>query len=326
MDKKTPDLSTFLRSKHEEYLLGLDKCDDEMTFIVSEYQRVPGCFWCIGALKIMGTEGDLKKSELLPFVQKCYRPDSGGFGPNIMHDPCATSTHYAILLFSAYDSIFNKEIVDIDAVGKYLAHLQKSDGSFMDGDWGEVDMRFMYYSIACLKILNKLSLINIDKAVEFILRCCNPDGAFGIAPGSESHAAYSFCAVAALKLMGRLNEINVDKLGIWLAKRQTSEGGFNGRPEKLPDVCFSWWVLATLYIIKRDQWCTKEALKNFVLRCQSEDGAISDRQGNVVDAFHTFFGTASLALMGYFGLAKVDPVFAIPVDMLTKMFPHALID
>jgi len=322
---KAEDSIPFYRSKHEEYLLGLDQCENEMQFIVSEWQRIPGAFWCIGTMKIMKTEGDLKKGELLSFVQQCYHPSSGGYSPNINQDPCLTATHYAVILFSAFDSLLNKEIVDIEAVAKFVAHLQKEDGSFMEDNWGQVDIRFSYYAIACLKLLNRLSLVNTDKAVEWVLRCCNPDGAFGISPGSESHAAYSFCAIAVLKLLGRLEEISVDRLGVWLSKRQTKEGGFNGRPEKLPDVCYSWWVLATLYIIKRDHWCNKKALKDFILKCQCEDGGISDRQGNVVDAFHAFFGTAALALMGHFDLEPIDPTFGLPIDLMNRTFPHALV-
>lgn len=315
----------FYSSKHEEYLLSLDRCDNEALFIVSEYQRLPGGFWCIATMKMMKSAGDLKKADLLPFVYQCFDSVSGGFSPNLLQDPSLTTTHYGVLFLTLYDSLHDKEKLDLEAVAKYVAHLQKADGSFMGDDWGEVDIRFTYYAVACLKLLDRMSLMDVDKAVEFILRCRNPDGAFGIAPGSESHAAYCFCAVAALKIMGRLEEISVDTLGVWLCKRQTLEGGFNGRPEKLPDVCYSWWVLATLYILRRDHWCNKEALKEFVLKCQCEDGGISDRQGNMVDAFHTFFGTAALALMGCFGLTPVDPVFALPVDVISKTFPHAVL-
>jgi len=261
---------------------------------------------------------------MLPLLEKCYDKISGGYGANIMHDPSITTTHYAILLMGVYEVIQNPDICHIDQIAKYIAHLQKPDGSFMGDDWGEVDIRFTYYAIAGLKLLNRLNFIDQQKATEFILRCCNPDGAFGIAPMSESHAAYSFCAVAALKLMNRLNEINIDKLGVWLAKRQTVDGGFNGRPEKLPDVCYSWWVLSTLYILQRDHWCNKDALQNFILKCQGDDGGIGDRQGNEVDAFHTFFGTAALALMGKYGLEAVDPIFVLPRDLMKKIFPHAI--
>ena len=120
------------------------------------------------------------------------------------------------------------------------------------GDYaGEVDTRFSYSGLSCLKLLNRLDLIDKEKARDYILRCKNIDGAFGGVPGAESHAAYTFCSIGALKILGDEDLIDRDKLGSWLSKRQTLQGGFNGRPEKLADVCYSWWILSTCFMIDR---------------------------------------------------------------------------
>lgn len=50
-----------------------------------------------------------------------------------------------------------------------------------------------------------------------------------------------------------------------------------------------------------------------------EDGGISDRPEDAVDAFHTFFGMAALSLMGYKGLKSIDPVFALPVEVMQRL-------
>lgn len=49
------------------------------------------------------------------------------------------------------------------------------------------------------------------------------------------------------------------------------------------------------------------------------DGGISDRPEDAVDVFHTFFGVAGLSLMGYKGLVPVDPVYALPVDVVERI-------
>ena len=46
------------------------------------------------------------------------------------------------------------------------------------------------------------------------------------------------------------------------------------------------------------------------------DGGISDRPEDMVDAFHTFFGVAALSLMGYEGLEPIDPVYALPAEIM----------
>jgi geranylgeranyl transferase type-2 subunit beta len=50
-----------------------------------------------------------------------------------------------------------------------------------------------------------------------------------------------------------------------------------------------------------------------------EDGGISDRPDDMVDVYHTFFGIAALSLLGYPGLAPVDPSYALPVDTVARI-------
>lgn len=38
-----------------------------------------------------------------------------------------------------------------------------------------------------------------------------------------------------------------------------------------------------------------------------------------MDVFHTFFGVAGLSLMGYEGLVPVDPIYALPVDVVERI-------
>jgi geranylgeranyl transferase type-2 subunit beta len=50
-----------------------------------------------------------------------------------------------------------------------------------------------------------------------------------------------------------------------------------------------------------------------------EDGGISDRPEDMVDVYHTFFGIAGLALMGYPGLEAIDPTYALPVSVVQRL-------
>lgn len=50
-----------------------------------------------------------------------------------------------------------------------------------------------------------------------------------------------------------------------------------------------------------------------------EGGGISDRPEDAVDVYHTFFGIAGLSLMGYPGLAPINPTFALPVDVVERL-------
>lgn len=61
------------------------------------------------------------------------------------------------------------------------------------------------------------------------------------------------------------------------------------------------------------------------LAAQDEDGGgISDRPEDMVDVYHTFFGIAGLSLMGYPGLKAIDPVFALPVEVVKRVMGDTL--
>ncbi|KAF7807115.1 geranylgeranyl transferase type-2 subunit beta 1-like [Senna tora] len=130
-----------------------------------------------------------------------------------------------------------------------------------------------------------------------------------------------FCCVGALAITGSLDLVDKDLLGWWLCERQVKSGGLNGRPEKLPDVCYSWWVLSSLIMIDRVHWINKDKLIKFILDCQdTENGGISDRPDDAVDVFHTYFGVAGLSLLEYPGVKPIDPAYALPVDVVNRIF------
>lgn len=161
--------------------------------------------------------------------------------------------------------------------------------------------------------------MDVDKAVKHIAACTNFDGGYGVSPGAESHSGQIFTCLAALSIAGRLDLVEKDKLGRWLSERQVAAGGLNGRPEKDEDVCYSWWVLSSLSIIDRTHWIDRQKLITFILKCQdTELGGISDRPGNMVDVWHTLFGLTGLSLLGYPGMAEVDPVYCMPRAVTEK--------
>lgn len=50
-----------------------------------------------------------------------------------------------------------------------------------------------------------------------------------------------------------------------------------------------------------------------------DDGGISDRPDDMADVYHTFFGIAGLSLMGYEGLAAIDPAYALPIRVVERL-------
>lgn len=308
-----------------------------MDYWLTEHLRLNGVYWGLTALHLLGRPDALPPDMTLQFVLACQNVD-GGFGAAPGHDSHMLYTVSAVQILatiraqsqldrerkgwrekiatceclnplnplnpSELDLTFDPRHVSV------IASLQNPDtGAFSGDEWGETDTRFLYGALNALSILESMHVINIDKAINHVQSCLNLDGAFGFTPGAESHAGGTFTGLGALSIAHRLDLVDLDRLAAWLSERQLPSGGLNGRPEKLEDVCYSWWVLSSLAMIGRLHWINKEQLTRFILRCQDTDhGGIADRPGDMVDVFHTHFGVAGLSLLGYPGLAEVDPV------------------
>ncbi|XP_073046649.1 geranylgeranyl transferase type-2 subunit beta 1-like isoform X1 [Primulina eburnea] len=333
---------------HARYILSVEKKKDSFESVVMEHLRLNGAYWGLAALDIMGKLDAVDQDEVVSWIRQCQDESGhkeglqnqapilkvststqaiqhvelpyGGFGGNIGHDPHILYTLSAIQVLALFDKI---DVLDAEKVSNYIAGLQNEDGSFSGDMWGEVDTRFSYIALCSLALLHRLDKINVEAAVKYIVSCKNLDGGFGCTPGAESHAGQIFCCVGALAITGALHHIDKDLLGWWLCERQVISGGLNGRPEKLPDVCYSWWVLSSLIMIDRVHWIDKKKLVQFILDCQDkENGGISDRPDDAVDVFHTYFGVAGLSLLEYPGLKPIDPAYALPVDVVNRVFLH----
>jgi geranylgeranyl transferase type-2 subunit beta len=171
-----------------------------------------------------------------------------------------------------------------------VASLQREDGSFAGDEFGEIDNRFAYCAIACIRLLGSkvepfLRAAIFRSARRFIEECRNFDGGFGAVPGAESHGGNVFCCIAALHLMDKSSgnaeksdalasaeqektagdvkqndtldsPAECERLLEWLVWRQVTgdEGcGLNGRPEKSPDVCYSWWILSAMRLLMQTE-------------------------------------------------------------------------
>lgn len=306
------------KEKHIKYILALMKNREIYEYWMTISVRTNNYYWGLGALYHFGGLDQADKEEAIQYILQCQSP-KGGFSGNIGHDPHihqSLSALQALIYLDAFDKF------DHDALTKWIQSLQQPDGSFAGDEYGEIDTRFCYCSVACLSLMGRLNkdTIDVEKAIDWLVKCQNYDGGFGLMEGCESHAGQVFTAVAALKILNALDRIDTDSLGYWLSERQDPSGGFNGRPEKLPDVCYTWWVGSPLAIIEKTHWVDYEKLKNFLLSAQDESGGIADRPGNVPDPFHTFIGLAGLSLFGFDEVPKVNPAYAVPEELLAKHF------
>eukprot|EP00339_Tiarina_fusa_P018425 CAMPEP_0117006952 /NCGR_PEP_ID=MMETSP0472-20121206/6999_1 /TAXON_ID=693140 ORGANISM="Tiarina fusus, Strain LIS" /NCGR_SAMPLE_ID=MMETSP0472 /ASSEMBLY_ACC=CAM_ASM_000603 /LENGTH=386 /DNA_ID=CAMNT_0004708569 /DNA_START=63 /DNA_END=1223 /DNA_ORIENTATION=+ len=338
LDLKNPsnNMTTFYRAKHIAYIEGLaDKLDSPSSYegAVTEHLRMSGIYWTYTGLSLLVSDDKAQeilgvsqpksgssRPSIVDWVLLCYDKSTGGFGGNVGHDGHLLYTLSAlqILVIAEYDlgQLPTEDIV------QFIVKLQQPDGSFAGDQWCEIDTRFSYCAMSALSLLGSMGRIDIPKAVDYIASCQNLDGGFGSMMGAESHAGQVFCCVGALSIAKSLHVIrHPDLLGWWLAERQCDSGGLNGRPEKQADVCYSWWILSVLSILGRMDWINRDKLASFIAAAQdADDGGIADRPEDMPDVFHTFFGLAGLSLLGKLpeSYRKIDPVYALPVDVIVK--------
>ncbi|EGD82455.1 rabggtb protein [Salpingoeca rosetta] len=323
MERKDVDLpadapKAFLRQQHIDYIEQWNKRKGEFEYVMSEYLRMSGLYWCVTALELLDSRDKLDTAAVLKFIDECFDDASGGFSASQGHDPHLLYTLSAVQILCIYDAMQQKYV---DGACKFIAALQREDGSFQGDEWGEVDTRFSFCALAALSLLGKLDAINVDAAVQHVLRCLNFDGGFGVGTESESHAGQIYCCVGVLTIANRLYSIDQTKLGLWLSQRQLERsGGFNGRPEKLPDVCYSWWVLSSIQMLQCQDWIDADRLKAFILACQDdESGGFADRPGDMVDPFHTLFGIAALSMLGESDIDRVNCVYCMPHRVIQRL-------
>ncbi|KAE8351591.1 terpenoid cyclases/protein prenyltransferase alpha-alpha toroid [Aspergillus coremiiformis] len=315
--------------KHMEYIKNLDNRRDELEYWLTEHLRLNGVYWGLTALHLLNWPQALSREDTINFVLSCQR-ENGGFGAAPGHDAHMLYTVSAVqilVMLDAVDELETRGLGGKQKIGSFIASLQdKTTGSFMGDEWGELDTRFLYGAFNALSLLGLLDIVDVAKAVAYVQECENLDGGYGIHPGAESHAGQVFTCVGALAIAGRLDLVNKDRLGGWLSERQLENGGFNGRPEKLEDVCYSWWVGASLAMIDKLHWINSDKLIAFILRCQdSENGGFGDRPGNAVDVFHTHFALAGLSLLGYDGVKEAHLSHYFKLQVRSHQEPHAVV-
>ncbi|CAO1623684.1 unnamed protein product [Jaminaea pallidilutea] len=316
--------SPLLIDLHVKHILKLSSNTTSLAYHMTTHLRMNGVYWGLGALDVLGKGHLLPADDLVDFVLKSWDEKTGGFASYPGHDSHILSTCSAIQILAIKDrlsALGHRR----DRVITFIASLQNPASGLLFGDGSrlEEDNRFLYCGVNALAHLGALDSLDREAAVQGVLGCVNFDGGFGRIRGAESHAAQAFTSVGTLVILhalDRLGESTLSKLASWLSERQLPNGGLNGRPEKLEDVCYSWWILTALSMIGKLHWIDAKKLSSFILSCQDPDaGGIADRPDNVSDVYHTFFGCAGLSLLGFPGLQAIDPVYAMPVDVVRRL-------
>jgi geranylgeranyl transferase type-1 subunit beta len=93
--------------------------------------------------------------------------------------------------------------------------------------------------------------------------------------------------------------------------------GFNGRCNKVVDSCYSWWICATLKALGRlDLVDEGEVLRFLLEQSQHVIGGFGKYPGDVPDIYHSYFGLATMSMLGHADLKVLHTVTCMPVDAI----------
>jgi geranylgeranyl transferase type-2 subunit beta len=117
---------TFLRDKHVEFIAGCGKDTTSYEYVVTEYLRVSGMYWCISSLDVCNALKDQETEFAIKIIQEAKNPD-GGYASAADNDSHLLHTLCAIQVLKILDRM---DLVDVESVVNYVKGLQNEDGSF----------------------------------------------------------------------------------------------------------------------------------------------------------------------------------------------------
>ncbi len=281
-------------------------------------------YWILHSLELMNIliQGE-QRLELISFLAKCQNP-GGGFGGGPGQMSHLAPTYAAINALSILGGAEAYNVIDREALVRWLDSLRLDDGSYLMHEDGEVDIRGVYCALSAAHLTNVYSPELFRNTGNWVLRCQTYEGGFGGAPGMEAHGGYSFCGLAALMFMNKGELCDTDRLLSWAANRQMRlEGGFQvksnifdpksenwnfmiqGRTNKLVDGCYSFWQGGIFPLLNdlidvppRETWLFDcEALQEYLLLCcQDQRGGLIDKPGKGRDFYHTCYCLSGLSV------------------------------
>lgn len=71
MEESSKDITEFVAEKHDTYLRSLDSTKDQYAigYFMNEHLKLPGAYWWITALNVLGKLNDDRKEEMVEFVK-----------------------------------------------------------------------------------------------------------------------------------------------------------------------------------------------------------------------------------------------------------------
>ena len=131
---------TFLLQKHKHYLIACGRDRDSYEYVMAEYLRMSGIYWCMAALDVLNETGEESDIEFIAdFIQRNKREDGGyaaaeGHDSHLLHTLSAVQLSIIInrvdIVSQTHKQLYSYIYIQIDKeeTANFVKSLQQTDG------------------------------------------------------------------------------------------------------------------------------------------------------------------------------------------------------
>jgi prenyltransferase beta subunit len=180
---------------------------DKVAFWILSHKYIYGDFgswvaWqhpAVETLKNLGFELNDESAERLITILIGWRSEDGSWGGNLWN------TWQAVEALASLNAL--NRIKDWSKTVNFIKSLQRNDGGFSNRPGEITYLRFTFYAIRLLQILNMVDSIDKNKAVEFIMLCYK-NGGFSDRPEYGEWVESTYWGIKSLEILNLLNKVD----------------------------------------------------------------------------------------------------------------------
>uniref|UniRef100_A0A915E360 Geranylgeranyl transferase type-2 subunit beta n=1 Tax=Ditylenchus dipsaci TaxID=166011 RepID=A0A915E360_9BILA len=228
--------------KHKEFILKYGRDRESYEYIMAEYLRMSGLYWCLASLDVLGAVDEADKQFIWNFVKENQNPD----GVLLLQ---LVTIHISSTRSVPFRSFGDK----LGEAVEFVIRCHNFDGGFGTRPGSESHAGQVYCCLGALAIAGCLELIDTDRTGEWLAeRQCPSGGLCGRPENYQwfSDVCYSWWVLASLGIIKKLHWIDKNSLTKFILASQDDEsGGIADRPEDAADPFHTVFGLSGLSLL-----------------------------------------------------------------------------
>ena len=275
----------------------------------------PHLLYTLSAVQILALFGELDKldkDKTAQYVANLQQKD-GSFSGDKWNE---IDTRFSYCALNCLTLLGKTSLIDVKKATEFVNKCRNFDGGFGAVPGAESHAGQIFCCVGALALGGAMQYCDANLLGWWLAERQLPCGGLNGRPEKKEDVCYSWWVLSALSILGKVPWISREKLAAFILKCQGKCVVYimHMLTHTLPPPSHTHTHTHT-HIHTHTHLLTQH-LKS---QTDEKEGGISDRPENMPDVFHTFFGVAALSLLGYPNFKKVDPVFALPEEVIQKL-------